>query len=178
MAQNKISALITDFDPLRLKKAWEKSVLDRVDVPFYEVDAHNIIPCWIASPKQEFAAYTFRPKVKRQLSEFLDDFPNLKKHPFPWKEKAEEIDWSRVKKRLKVDRKVLEVEWIKPGEKAAEQMLNHFIQHKLSDYDAKRNDPNQDGQSNLSPYLHFGQISAQRVALEIKKSSTINSKIL
>ncbi len=28
-----------------------------------------------------------------------------------------------------------------------------------------------DGQSNLSPYLHFGQISAQRVALEVSKAS-------
>jgi len=172
VAQHEISALITDFDPIRLKKAWKKSVLDRVDIPVYEVDAHNIIPCWIASPKQEFAAYTFRPKVKRQLSELMDDFPNLRKHRFSWQEKVEETDWRRVKKSLKVDKKVLEVDQIKPGEKAAKQMLSHFIQYKLSDYDAKRNDPNQDGQSNLSPYLHFGQISAQRVALEIKKSST------
>jgi deoxyribodipyrimidine photo-lyase len=169
--QHEIGALITDFDPLRLKKAWKQSVLDKVDIPVYEVDAHNIIPCWIASPKQEFAAYTFRPKVKRQWLEFMDNFPNLKKHPFSWGKKSEQTDWDRAKKSLKVDRKVLEVDWIKPGEKAARRMLNHFIQHKLSDYDVKRNDPNQDGQSNLSPYLHFGQISAQRVALEIKKSS-------
>jgi deoxyribodipyrimidine photo-lyase len=175
-AQNEISTLITDFDPLRLKKAWKKSVLNSIDVPVYEVDAHNIIPCWIASPKQEFAAYTFRPKVKRQLSEFMDDFPLLKKHPFCWKEKPEETDWGRAKKSLKVDRKVLEVDWIKPGERAAKQTLNHFIKHKLSVYDAKRNDPNQEGQSGLSPYLHFGQISAQRVALEIKKSSVPHSK--
>lgn len=174
-ARNEISALVTDFDPLRLKREWKKGVLNRIDIPVYEVDAHNIIPCWIASPKQEFAAYTFRPKVKRQLSEFLDDFPNLKKHPYSWKEKVEETDWGRVKKSLKIDRKVLEVDWIRPGEKAAKQMLSHFRQHNLSDYDAKRNDPNQDGQSNLSPYLHFGQISAQRVALEIKKSSTTTS---
>jgi len=154
-AQNEISALVTDFDPLRLKKTWKKSVSNRIDIPVYEVDAHNIIPCWIASPKQEFAAYTFRPKVERQLSEFMDDFLNLKKHPFSWKEKAEETDWGRAKKSLKVDRKVLEVDWIKPGEKAAKQTLDHFIKHKLSEYDTKRNDPNQDGQSNLSPYLHF-----------------------
>jgi deoxyribodipyrimidine photo-lyase len=30
-----------------------------------------------------------------------------------------------------------------------------------------RNDPTQNGQSQLSPYLHFGQLSAQRVALEV-----------
>ena len=35
---------------------------------------------------------------------------------------------------------------------------------------ADRNNPNLDGQSNLSPYLHFGQIAASRVALEVIKS--------
>lgn len=171
VSQHEGRALITDFDPLRLKRAWKKGVLDRIDIPVYEVDTHNIVPCWIASPKQEFAAYPFRPKVKRQLTEFLDEFPNLKKHPFLWKEKAEQTDWGRVKKSLKVDRKVSEIDWIKPGEKAALLMLNQFIEHKLSRYDAKRNDPNIDGQSNLSPYLHFGQISAQKVALEVQKKS-------
>ena len=41
------------------------------EIPFYEVDAHNIIPCWFASPKQEWAAYSFRPKVNRLLFVFL-----------------------------------------------------------------------------------------------------------
>jgi deoxyribodipyrimidine photo-lyase len=169
VSQHEVGTLITDFDPLRLKRAWKKGVLNRIDIPVYEVDTHNIVPCWIASPKQEFAAYTFRPKVKRQLSEFLDEFPKLKKHPFSGKKKVEQTDWSRVKKCLKIDRKVLEVDWIKPGEKAARLMLNQFIEHRLSKYDVKRNDPNIDGQSSLSPYLHFGQISAQRIVLEIQK---------
>ncbi|MDH4218434.1 MAG: deoxyribodipyrimidine photo-lyase [Candidatus Aminicenantes bacterium] len=171
VSQHEVGTLITDFDPLRLKRAWKKGVLNRIDIPVYEVDTHNIVPCWIVSPKQEFAAYTFRPKVKRQLSEFLDEFPKLKKHPFSWKKKVEQTDWSRVKKCLKIDRKVLEVDWIKPGEKAARLMLNQFIEHRLSKYDVKRNDPNIDGQSSLSPYLHFGQISAQRIVLEIQKKS-------
>ncbi|MDH5203132.1 MAG: deoxyribodipyrimidine photo-lyase [Nitrospirota bacterium] len=171
VSQHEVGTLITDFDPLRLKRAWKKGVLNRIDIPVYEVDTHNIVPCWIVSPKQEFAAYTFRPKVKRQLSEFLDEFPKLKKHPFSWKKKVEQTDWSRVKKGLKIDRKVLEVDWIKPGEKAARLMLNQFIEHRLSKYDVKRNDPNIDGQSSLSPYLHFGQISAQRIVLEIQKKS-------
>jgi len=45
--------------------------------------------------------------------------------------------------------------------------MRNFIANKLKDYDLNRNDPILNGQSNLSPYLHFGQISAQRVALEI-----------
>jgi deoxyribodipyrimidine photo-lyase len=176
VSQHEVSALITDFDPLRLKRAWKKSVLNRIDIPAYEVDTHNIVPCWKASPKQEYAAYTFRPKVKRQLSEFLDDFPNLKKHPFSWRKKVEPTDWMRVKKSLTIDKNVLEVNWIKPGEKLARLKLDQFIEHKLSIYDANRNDPNAEGQSNFSPYLHFGQISAQRIVLDIQKRSTSSSE--
>ena len=39
-------------------------------------------------------------------------------------------------------------------------MLEHFLEHKLKGYAEKRNDPNQDLASNLSPYLHFGQVGA------------------
>jgi deoxyribodipyrimidine photo-lyase len=170
-ANNKIGALFTDFDPLRIKKGWKKSVMNRIDLPVYEVDAHNIIPCWLTSPKQEYAAYTIRPKVKRLLGEFMENFPRLKRHPFFWKDKVKNTDWKRVKKILKLDEVVTEVGWIKPGEKEAHLILNQFLELKLPDYDAKRNDPNQDGQSNLSPYLHFGQLSAQRIALEVKKSA-------
>jgi deoxyribodipyrimidine photo-lyase len=167
----RVSTLISDFDPLRLKRKWKEDVSNRINIPFYEVDAHNIIPCWEASPKREFAAYTFRPKVKRKLNEFLDSIPSLKKHPFLWKGKTQKIDWDGVKKGLKINSDVAEVDWIKPGEKSARKMLNQFIEKRLSKYDAERNDPNADGQSNLSPYLHFGQISAQRAALEIQRKS-------
>jgi deoxyribodipyrimidine photo-lyase len=57
------------------------------------------------------------------------------------------------------------------GEKAARKMLQEFLQAKLAAYPDKRNDPNEDAQSNLSPYLHFGQIAAQRAALEVEESS-------
>ncbi len=52
-----------------------------------------------------------------------------------------------------------------------ENCLNNFINNKLNQYSADKNDPNVDGTSNLSPYLHFGFISAQRVALEVIKSN-------
>jgi deoxyribodipyrimidine photo-lyase len=40
----------------------------------------------------------------------------------------------------------------------------------LSRYGAQRNDPTLDAQSHLSPYIHFGQLSAQRIALEVFKA--------
>jgi deoxyribodipyrimidine photo-lyase len=168
----RISTLVMDFDPLRVKRGWKNSVIEEVSVPVYEVDAHNIVPCWVASPKREFAAYTFRPKVKRQLSDFLDHIPSLKKHPFPSNKKNAQINWNTVEANINVDRSVPQVDWLEPGQKAAHQILDQFVSQKLSSYDKNRNDPNKDGQSHLSPYLHFGQISAQRVALEIQERTT------
>jgi deoxyribodipyrimidine photo-lyase len=52
----------------------------------------------------------------------------------------------------------------------AHQHLFGFITHGLAGYDALRNDPNADGQSGLAPWLHFGQLSAQRVALEASRA--------
>jgi deoxyribodipyrimidine photo-lyase len=166
----KIGTLITDFDPLTIKKRWKREVAKAIDIPFYEVDTHNIIPCWVASSKQEYGAYTLRPKIKRLLPLFLEECPKLKSNRFFWKNSTVKIDWEGVLKKLRVDTTVPEVDWIIPGEKAAKKVLNHFIKNKLAYYADMRNDPNQDGQSHLSPYLHFGQIAPQRIALEVKKS--------
>jgi deoxyribodipyrimidine photo-lyase len=162
----RISAIVKDFDPLRIKRQWTGAVMEKTDIPLYEVDAHNIIPCWAASPKQEFAAYTFRPKIRRLLPEFLDEYPQLKKHPIPWKEAFHITDWNLLLQSIRVEH-IPEVTWIKPGEKAAHRLLRSFIEKKLPLYLVDRNNPSADGQSNLSPYIHFGHISAQRIALEV-----------
>ncbi len=167
-----VGTLVTDFDPLRIKREWKGAVAKAVDGPLYEVDAHNIVPCWVASPKQEYGAYTLRPKMKKALPEFLEDFPRLGKHTISWKGKTGNIDWEEVEKTLRVDRTVSEVDWIEPGENAAQKILREFIKKKLGSYHEGRNDPTEDAQSNLSPYLHFGHISAQRIALEVAKSDT------
>lgn len=167
--EHEVGVLVTDFSPLATKRAWNEEVVQRLSIPVYEVDAHNVVPCWRASPKQEYAARTFRPKINRLLKEFCEEFPGLKVHPHPW-DLGDEADWERARRDLSVDRSVPEVDWIKPGETAAKGALCRFIELKLSAYDKDRNDPAIDGQSNLSPYLHFGMISAQRVALEVARS--------
>lgn len=50
------------------------------------------------------------------------------------------------------------------------RQLNKFIKDNLNDYSTFKNDPNKNVTSHLSTYLHFGLISAQRIALEIIKS--------
>jgi deoxyribodipyrimidine photo-lyase len=165
----KAGCLIADFDPLRLKRQWQEGVLKKITVPCYEVDAHNIVPCWHASQKQEYGAYTLRPKILRILPAFMNAFPKLQIHPYALSTKIQQIGWQELVRRLPLDRSVSEVNWIASGEKAAMKTLRKFLKHGLSDYDQKRNDPTLNGQSGLSPYLHFGHVSAQRVAAEIMK---------
>lgn len=169
VGETNASLVISDFDPLKIKRKWKEKVKDRLTIPLNEVDAHNIVPCYEASSKQEWAAYTFRPKIKRLLPQYLEEFPSLIKHPFVWFIKNPPIRWNKIQSSLPVDRSVSEIRWIKPGEKAAQDLMKEFLHKKISKYDQLRNDPSKDGQSHLSPYLHFGQISAQRIALEIQK---------
>ncbi len=170
LRRNDIKLLITDFDPLRVKRTWVKKVAERIAVPFYEIDAHNIVPCRTASPKQEYGAYTIRPKIQRELEDYLEELPRLKTHPVAWRKNVPAIDWDIVAREIRADNAVTAVDWIRPGERAANKALASFIEDKLFLYAEGRNDPVRDGQSNLSPYLHFGQLSAQRIAREVRKA--------
>ena len=163
-------AVVADFSPLKIFRAWKKKVLEQISVPFYEVDAHNIVPCRSASDKLEFSARTIRPKIKNHLDTFLKGFPELKRQPEKRKTAVPPVDWKRLRETLRIDTTVTPVSWIDPGENAAQKMLKEFIEKRLNIYAEQRNDPNAHAVSNLSPYLHFGQISAQYVALEVQKS--------
>jgi deoxyribodipyrimidine photo-lyase len=162
--------LVTDFDPLRLKRQWQEGVADKIEVPFWQVDAHNLVPCWLASAKQEYGAYTLRPKLWRVLPEFLEEFPPLQTQGVAGERLPPPVDWQAILETLSVDRGVAPVSWLQPGEEAAAAVLQNFLEHKLPFYPERRNDPTQDGQSHLSPYLHFGQISPQRVALAVHRA--------
>lgn len=164
------ASIITDFDPLRIKRQWKQDLSEKIDIPIYEVDAHNIVPCWLASSKQEYSAYTFRRRLKSLLKEFLTDIPRLKKHPFKLDYNCKDTDWEAAVEGLHVNKDVSQVSWIKSGQKSASQALSFFIKNRLDRYNKDRNNPAISGQSNLSPYLHFGQLSPQFVAMQILKS--------
>lgn len=160
------SSVVCDFDPLRIKRMWKKSIAGKLKVPLIEVDAHNIVPCRFVSQKVEFGAYTLRPKINRLLPQFLVEIPAVEYHPYSSGETSS-INWQALKDSLRVDVSVTEIDWLIPGEKAARVHLKNFITRKLESYNATRNNPTENGQSNLSPYLHFGQISAQRIAFDV-----------
>jgi len=168
----KAGALVSDFSPLKIYRKWKEALVNTLPLAFYEVDAHNIVPCWVASPKQEYAAYTLRPKINKLLPEFLTDIPEIRKHPFLSSQQTAPVQWESATDSLKINRNIKEITHFKPGEKAAREAMRNFIEHKLARYDSERSNPTIDGQSNLSPYLHFGHLSAQRLAIMVKESET------
>lgn len=165
--EHSVSALVSDFDPLKIKRIWKRELAKKINIPFYEVDSHNIVPCLYVSQKEEFGAYTIRPKINRLLDEFLEPYPEFiqqkkSKIRFP------EIKWDELYKSLKINTSVKEVDWLEPGWDCALDKLEDFISGKLSGYSEKRNDPNLNNESDLSPYFHFGQLSSQTVVLRLK----------
>ncbi|MBP1765735.1 MAG: deoxyribodipyrimidine photolyase [Firmicutes bacterium] len=164
---HKIGCLVTDFSPLRLKQEWNRQLLDAISIPFYEVDAHNIVPCWLASPKQEYAAYTFRPKIHHLLKHYLNDFPKLRPHPYGTAGQTAPVPWDALVTKVTLNEAARPVHWLYPGSEQGYTQLLAFFEDRLANYSATVNNPAADGQSQLSPYLHFGQLAAQRVVLEL-----------
>ncbi len=173
VAKHQVGQVVCDFNPLRFTDDWRVRVGATITVRLCEVDAHNIIPAWIASPKLEFAAYTLRPKIHRLLPEFLTKFRMLEKQTVP-ATLSSQIDWEGLINEVVTDRTVAIVDWLVPGSIAAKKNLGIFCAERLDAYAEKRNDPTLNFLSHLSPYLHFGQLSAQRVALTV--SGAVASK--
>ncbi len=186
------SAIICDFNPLREGLKENLRLAESVSMPVYEVDNRNIIPCRYISDKQEYSAFTLRKKIARVLPAFLTPFPDVSKivetygsnsclssapeldhesAPEPGREagryKACDVktDWSEIAGKYRPQDETTRVENLVPGRIRGMKILEDFITERLSGYDNLRNDPNENGQSGLSAYLHFGQISAQYAAL-------------
>ncbi|XP_066951760.1 deoxyribodipyrimidine photo-lyase-like isoform X1 [Macrobrachium rosenbergii] len=166
-----IGGVVTDFCPLRVPQQWVKDVKNAIpsNIPMCRVDARNIVPCQVASDKQEYSAKTIRKKIHDKLPTFLTNFPPVVKHPHESKIKAEPVDWIAADKYLECDRSVGPVSWAKPGTKAGLTTLNDFCLKRLRKYGIKSNDPTENALSNLSPWIHFGQVSAQRCVLEVTR---------
>ena len=164
---NDIGVIFTDFSPLRTSRSIKEKLVATCEIPIYEVDAHNIIPCWIASPKQEVGAYTLRSKIAKLEFRYLDEFPALAHQEKSWTKTLEPIDWDRLRSEIGLTQASHKARWFASGESHAHAALADFASCRLHGYSVTRNIPGQHGQSELSPYLHFGQIAPQRVALAV-----------
>lgn len=133
--QHEAMALVTDFSPLRVGLGWARAVAGVLDetptasgslVPLVQVDAHNVVPCWETSPKQEYGARTIRSKIQARLAEFLTPQPALQHNPTGSLD-CDAVDWEAALEELQINRSIGQVDWIDPGTAAGYRMLDTFI---------------------------------------------------
>ena len=168
VSRHGVGTVVTDFDPIRIKREWRTKAATQFQVPLIEVDAHNVVPCRSASDKREYSAATLRRKINRVLDRYLVDIPCIERHPYVFAADIPEPDWDTATRYAgaNADNVPAHVDMPVPGERAALDTLRRFIDERLHWY-GLRNDPNSFAVSGLSPYLHFGSLSAERAALEV-----------
>ena len=171
--------LVTDRGYLVHQRCWRATVADRAACPVRQVEGDLVVPIEEASGKSEWTAATLRRKIHRIWDQFL---------VFGGPSKAPRKDSMGIRisgairpdhelaGRLDVDRSVQPVSQFKGGSGQALSLLERFSKDSLKHYHSLRNDPGQEHQSHMSPYLHFGQISPLTIALKIKATRGVPSE--
>lgn len=165
----KISSLmVTDKNYLKHINIWKKELANEIDIPLVEIETNLIIPIEEVSEKEEYSAATIRKKINSIIDVHTNDFKISEIINSSLYFSYDEYDLNIEK--LLIDRSVDESIY-KGGISEARKHLQYFIDSKESKYDELRNHPNLDYQSNMSPYLHFGQISPLEIYLKTKDKS-------
>jgi deoxyribodipyrimidine photo-lyase len=163
--------LVTDRGYLTHQRRWRASVAQQAPCGLLQVEGDLVLPIEEVSDKSEWAAATIRRKIHRIWDQYLvaDDPPHA-----PRKDSlgihidgAVQPDQELIG-RLDIDRSVQPAARFKGGTSKALDRLEEFCKNSLRYYHSRRNDPAQEHQSDLSPYLHFGQISPLTIALAVK----------
>jgi len=174
------SAIYFDYNPMRGPRHLTGKIAYSSNTPCFTVDTHNIVPVWVASDKREVGAYTMRPKLQKLFGLYLSEPDEVIKHPHQWPGPIQTLSdlEPKIDKFLKdIPSNGTKISFAS-GHNAAVEHLEKFISEKLANYAVDRNDPSSGSQSDLSPYLHFGQISSLQVALRLREVALQNGEDL
>ena len=171
------SLLICDKGYMKISKKWRRDISRAVGCPMVEVESNLVVPVEVASQKEEYAARTIRPKIRRVLDSYLYDFQY---EEYRIKEKVSKgtmerwqgIYTSRLSpeelcKDLNLDMSVNRSRIFAGGEREAQRRLDGFLEDSLDGYSSFGGNPGKNSVSCLSPYLHFGQISPLDIARRV-----------
>lgn len=166
---------IVDRGYLRIEREWRSKVSAYIGCPLIQVESNVIVPVQEASDREEYSAATFRPKILSKVDKYLIPLEeNKPKHSslnIGFKSfNIDDIEEALGK--LNILRDVGRIKTLHGGTTEAKRQLKLFIAKKLDGYSNFRSDPSKDYFSNMSPYLHFGQISPLYIALEIMKTDS------
>jgi deoxyribodipyrimidine photo-lyase len=160
------AAIVTDRNPLAVPSAWRSLIPEEIRIPAFSVDADVIVPTVVIG-REHYAARTIRPVFHRHLDEYLAPIGNRAVH-VPWQPRhaiASVASSPALLESLPLDRSVARADQFEGGTTAALKRMKRFISDGLRHYADRRNAPELDATSHLSPYLHFGQLGPHTVAL-------------
>jgi deoxyribodipyrimidine photo-lyase len=177
------AVVVTDDFPCFFLPALLRLAGSRLDVRLEAVDSNGLLP--LRATDQVFTvAHSFRRWLQKNLRPHLEagafpqpdplarvKLPRLERLPTSLTRRWPAADLTRCDDdcaalaEFDIDHHVAPSQ-IAGGTAAAEQTLRSFLEHKLDRYDVDRNEPDAAGASGLSPYLHFGHLSAHQVFAE------------
>ncbi|QDT96098.1 cryptochrome/DNA photolyase family protein [Gimesia aquarii] len=175
---------ITDDFPCFFIPKMLRQVVPRLPVVVEAVDSNGLLPMR-AAPQIYPTAYAFRRFLHKELPEHLRDkpqanplarkkLPNLKNIPSEIRTRWKPISAKSLQTTLKIltklpiDHGVGSVAF-EGGAVAAKRALTSFLSKQFDHYIEQRNLPEEEVTSGLSPYLHFGHISAHHIFNQIIK---------
>ena len=168
--------LIGDENPMREPEHWRQVVAKRVRIPFWTVDSDVIVPSKLLE-KEQYGAYTIRPRIHRMLPEFLNPVGNSKA----------KVEWippknfqtlpvdTDITDGWDIDRSVPPVDFFSGGTDEGLKHLKKFTERHLAGYENDRNKPEMNATSMLSPYLPFRTSRPHTVALAIQEADVPDS---
>ena len=169
------AVVVTDDYPCFFLPRMVRSAAAKLPVLLEAVDSNGLVPLR-ATEKVFPTAYAFRRYLQRELADHLTDAPHarpLARLDLPrlarlpkgitrrWPPATPALLGAQTAalSRLPIDHAVGPAAF-GGGTAAAQRSLRTFLQRRLAGYVADRNEPDLDAGSGLSPYLHFGHLSA------------------
>jgi deoxyribodipyrimidine photo-lyase len=171
--------LIGDDWPSFFVPQMQAAAAKAVDVQFEVVDSNGLYP--MRHTTRVFTtAHSFRTHLQKVLPPHLLEMPRedplkgVKLRPLTslqtgrWKPASVSMLEGKELASLPVDHSVGVVA-LRGGSAAGEARLKLFVDERLRDYPEARSEPEVDGTSMLSPYLHFGHVSTHQLFERIVK---------
>ncbi|MEM7307473.1 MAG: deoxyribodipyrimidine photolyase [Planctomycetota bacterium] len=177
-------AVVTDDFPDFFHPRMLAAAAEQIEVPLEAVDSNGLLP--LRAADRAFArAFDLRRFLQRELRPHLLQPPRLNPVPRAKLKPLAELPakvtrrWPRASDallegapaelaKLPIDHAVGPVDLV-GGEAAARRALKRFVEQRLAIYGEERSHPDSDAASGLSPYLHFGHLSAHEVLGAVAK---------
>ncbi len=182
--------VVTDDFPCFFLPKMVAAAARQTNILLESVDSNGLLPMRVTD-RVFSRAVDFRRYLQKNLLPHLSDVPKanplarkklpaLRSIPESIRKKWKPVDLSSIRDiaaevaKFPIDHSVA-VSSIRGGSQSAVQRLRDFVKTGLGQYIHSRNEPEKQVTSGLSPYLHFGHLSAHQVFHQVAKAALWNS---